>query len=270
MCHKSKLTFILIFGFLIFPKQIFPQFSLANGGRLDFRMYRDYPGTVFAGVFIDFYAGGNNNLTSDDFGGTNNTDESIFSWADDATNRLAIQRRSNPSEDDVVRLEITQYRVTNYALRFLINNNTNGLFNNFLYPILHDKYLNRYFVMNQTDNVYFYDVLASPSNHPSRDARRFDLVFKIPCEFAASSGTVLLSKNAISTLDRENISNLTENRNNGALILESREKALILPRVANTSAITTPVEGMIIFDLSVNQLKVYDGRKWSGFDYCTN
>lgn len=261
----NKLLILILFCFYA---NGYSQFLLSNGGRLDIRLYREYPGTVFAGIFVDFYAIGDNNQTPDDFGASSNIDESLFSWADDTTIRLSLQRRFIPNENDLVRLEITQYRVTNYALRFLINTNVNGFFNNYIYPILHDKYLNKYFVMNQSDNVYFY---SAPSSIPaSRDSRRFDIVFKIPCEFASTPGSVVLSKNAISTLDRDNITELVENRNNGALVLESREKALILPRVANTTVITNPVEGMIVFDLSVNDIKVYDGKRWYAFENCTD
>ena len=36
------------------------------------------------------------------------------------------------------------------------------------------------------------------------------------------------------------------------LELESTDKALVIPRVANTAAITTPVDGMLIYDNSEN------------------
>lgn len=47
------------------------------------------------------------------------------------------------------------------------------------------------------------------------------------------------------------------------LELESTNRALVMPRVANTAAITTPVNGMIIYDLSSNCLKVYQNGAWS-------
>ena len=42
------------------------------------------------------------------------------------------------------------------------------------------------------------------------------------------------------------------------LELESTNKGLVLPRVANTAAITAPVNGMIIYDLSSNCIKGYE------------
>ncbi|MCU7613475.1 hypothetical protein N0B16_03415 [Chryseobacterium sp. GMJ5] len=48
------------------------------------------------------------------------------------------------------------------------------------------------------------------------------------------------------------------------LELESTNKALVIPRVASTAAIATPVNGMLIFDLSVNCIKGYQNSAWSG------
>ncbi len=42
------------------------------------------------------------------------------------------------------------------------------------------------------------------------------------------------------------------------LELESTNKGVVLPRVANTAAITTPVNGMMIYDISSNCAKVYE------------
>jgi uncharacterized protein (TIGR02145 family) len=47
------------------------------------------------------------------------------------------------------------------------------------------------------------------------------------------------------------------------LDLTSTNKGLLLPRVANTAAITTPANGMLIYDLSSNCLKVYQNGSWS-------
>lgn len=51
----------------------------------------------------------------------------------------------------------------------------------------------------------------------------------------------------------------------GALDVVSTNSALILPRVANTAAVTTPVNGMIIYDLSAKCFKGYQNGGWS---YC--
>lgn len=47
------------------------------------------------------------------------------------------------------------------------------------------------------------------------------------------------------------------------LELESTNKALVIPRLANTSMITTPVNGMLIYDLSSNCVKGYQNNAWS-------
>lgn len=47
------------------------------------------------------------------------------------------------------------------------------------------------------------------------------------------------------------------------LELESTDKGLILPRVANTAAILVPVNGMLIYDISAKCTKVYESDAWS-------
>lgn len=48
-----------------------------------------------------------------------------------------------------------------------------------------------------------------------------------------------------------------------ALDITSSDKALLVPRVASTNAIATPVNGMIIYDLSSNCFKGYQNGAWS-------
>lgn len=268
---KKKYLFFLFLLLIIQSNIAFSQFLLSNGGRIDIRLYRDFPGTVFAGIFVDFHAPGLNNGTSDDTTLGGNIDESLFSWPDDSSTRLGIQRRAVPVLTDVVRLEITQYRVVNYTLTFSINSNTNGFFNGYTAPILHDKFLNTYTLLNLANNVYSYTIEATPSNHPSRDARRFDIVFDVPntCESSPTlTGSPLTTSFAISTLNRSEINPLISNRNNGALLLESKNKALIIPRISDQSLITNPVEGMMFFDTTTNNLKVHDGTGWKILSKC--
>ncbi|SMC90206.1 hypothetical protein [Chryseobacterium sp. YR221] len=47
------------------------------------------------------------------------------------------------------------------------------------------------------------------------------------------------------------------------LELGSNNKALILNRVQNTSAVPNPVNGMMIYDLSEECVKAYQSGKWS-------
>lgn len=46
------------------------------------------------------------------------------------------------------------------------------------------------------------------------------------------------------------------------LDLQSTSKALILPRVTNTAAITTPVNGMKIYDVALNKERTYENGAW--------
>lgn len=48
------------------------------------------------------------------------------------------------------------------------------------------------------------------------------------------------------------------------LELKSADKALVLTRVANTAAVTTPVNGMIVYDISSNCIKGYQNGTWTG------
>lgn len=50
---------------------------------------------------------------------------------------------------------------------------------------------------------------------------------------------------------------------NAILDLTSTNKALLLTRVANTAAVTSPVNGMIIYDISSACLKAYENNAWS-------
>lgn len=48
-----------------------------------------------------------------------------------------------------------------------------------------------------------------------------------------------------------------------ALDIDVSDKALLLPRLANTAAVATPTEGMIIYDISSNCMKAYENGAWS-------
>jgi hypothetical protein len=82
------------------------------------------------------------------------------------------------------------------------------------------------------------------------------------------TGSPLTTSFAISTLNRNEINPLISNRNNGALLLESKNKALIIPRISDQSLITNPIEGMMFFDTTTNNLKVHDGTGWKILSKC--
>ena len=58
--------------------------------------------------------------------------------------------------------------------------------------------------------------------------------------------------------------NTTTVGTSSALELESTNKALLVTRVPNPAAITEPVNGMLIFDLSSNCFRGYANGVWSG------
>ena len=50
----------------------------------------------------------------------------------------------------------------------------------------------------------------------------------------------------------------------GALDVVSSDSGVVLPRVANTAAVTNPVNGMLIYDLTSTCIKAYENGDWSG------
>ena len=50
----------------------------------------------------------------------------------------------------------------------------------------------------------------------------------------------------------------------GAILeLKAADKALLLTRVATTAAVTTPVNGMMVYDISSNCIKGYQNGAWT-------
>lgn len=49
----------------------------------------------------------------------------------------------------------------------------------------------------------------------------------------------------------------------GVLDVVSTNSGLIPPRVANTAAVTTPVDGMLVYDMSSTCAKVYENGAWT-------
>jgi len=63
--------------------------------------------------------------------------------------------------------------------------------------------------------------------------------------------------------------NATSVGSSSALELESTNKAFLLPRVANTAAIANPVNGMVIFDISMQCVRGYENGAWTGCSLTT-
>jgi hypothetical protein len=49
---------------------------------------------------------------------------------------------------------------------------------------------------------------------------------------------------------------------NGFIAIESKGKGFVITRVASSSAIASPVEGMLIYDKAANCIKLYNGTSW--------
>jgi hypothetical protein len=70
----------------------------------------------------------------------------------------------------------------------------------------------------------------------------------------STSKTILKGQVGIGTVSPSNAA---------ALQVDSTTQGFLPPRVANTSAVTTLVAGLIIYDLSVNKLKCWNGTIWN-------
>jgi hypothetical protein len=80
---------------------------------------------------------------------------------------------------------------------------------------------------------------------------------------AVTTGTAEPIKTIMSTLDRSVVPRNWSDPRAGSLILESKTRGLVLTRIASPeTAITSPVEGMIVYDTVNNVLKFYNGTIW--------
>lgn len=93
----------------------------------------------------------------------------------------------------------------------------------------------------------------------------------IICRDSAPNAKVLEVNNSATTpielITALNNGNIGINNNapetSALLELKSSNQAILLTRVANTSVITTPVNGMILYDISSNCVKAYENNAWS-------
>lgn len=69
------------------------------------------------------------------------------------------------------------------------------------------------------------------------------------------------SKFGISTIGQPN-TGWPKNIPNGHIVMESKEKGFVITQVANVSAITNSVEGMLVYDLTDQCVKLYNGSAW--------
>ncbi|MEN0047678.1 MAG: tail fiber domain-containing protein [Bacteroidota bacterium] len=58
----------------------------------------------------------------------------------------------------------------------------------------------------------------------------------------------------------------TDTPSNGAVLeVSATDKGILIPRVANTAAISSPIEGLLIYDSSQSNFKYYNGLTWIEF-----
>ncbi|MDG4946922.1 alpha-amylase family glycosyl hydrolase [Weeksellaceae bacterium KMM 9713] len=85
------------------------------------------------------------------------------------------------------------------------------------------------------------------------------------CYKPGISGESISSNVLISTLNRSDDNSVTT-KQNGILVLESKERGMVLSRIPigeSISNIQTPIEGMIVFDENDSCIKLYDGSAWA-------
>lgn len=91
----------------------------------------------------------------------------------------------------------------------------------------------------------------------------YDSTCSICYKPAVTTGTVEPTKTIISTLDRVAVPRNLSDPRAGSLILESKTKGMVLTRIASPeTAITNPIEGMIVYDTVNNVIKLYNGATW--------
>ena len=114
-----------------------------------------------------------------------------------------------------------------------------------------------------TYTVSFFSDLYGCSSPSATLNVTFDATCAVCYKPALSTGTTEAIKTIISTLDRTAAPRDYANSRTGTLILESKEKGLVLTRMASPeTAITAPVEGMIVYDIVAKVIKLYNGTSW--------
>lgn len=108
---------------------------------------------------------------------------------------------------------------------------------------------------------------VSPNGQTIGDSNNAAIKSCICYNDANTTGAAVDSKHGITLLKRagENNGNWPMNRSSAHTVLESNTKGFVITRVAGTTGITTPQEGMMVYDTVDNCLKLYDGTNWSCF-----
>jgi trimeric autotransporter adhesin len=78
-----------------------------------------------------------------------------------------------------------------------------------------------------------------------------------------SSASAKTAKVGISIQGGNDVANWPENLSSGSLAIESKTQGFVITRVANTSSIASPVEGMMVMDTTADCMKLYNGTTWN-------
>lgn len=128
-------------------------------------------GAALDGLLVFFNANGNNNVDGNDAGKFTNLDETM--GALNGTKSLSVESRNLPIDTDIIPLQMTQYRVSNYNLVMEGTNNIS------LPCYLHDSFLQTYTAIPYNGSVS-YSFSIDVSNALSSASNRFELVFANP------------------------------------------------------------------------------------------
>lgn len=83
-------------------------------------------------------------------------------------------------------------------------------------------------------------------------------------------GTGVPSKFGITSLGRAGSDTAGANwpmvRTGAHMVLEANTKGFVITRITDTGAISNPIKGMIVYDISNDCLSVYDGTTWACFE----
>ena len=100
-----------------------------------------------------------------------------------------------------------------------------------------------------------------------------DLDFECPTDICVKPGNTegpgVPTLTGISTIQKPR-STWPNDIPNGFIALDSKNKGMVITRVANTDAIATPLEGMLIYDVSANCVKLYNGTTWKCLEQSCN
>lgn len=129
----------------------------------------DANSTSSDGFRIDFYSAGNNEFDENDGLKFGNSDENISRRI--GTQLSSLESRALPEVNEVLPIELTQYRTTDYVLQI----ESSSFYN--LQPYLHDAFTNQQAII-ALGSITNYSFSVSDATPESKNADRFSIVFE--------------------------------------------------------------------------------------------